>query len=1240
MGQGQSRLEYQKAVGQLLAHPSLSPNDISFWCKFWTLPSSADEVFEGISPADIRSIKQQNPGNLAILLHKAVGQLSAWIQRTSTVPDSKASHEFVSALNCVRLITRILPFLFEDQSDEFVENVFWNNKLPIPVTPSPIRSSSTISQPGSPYIGNFQTSPALPRHQLPPSTTPAVSAPPSPGQSHAPRASTPPPPPSAPVAPAPSHPSESPLSFSVGPDPTQVPLPNSPLPFATSASIPSPSPYEEAQQPPSRDIQPVPFANLSEVDVQEQRSDVVLSQDNVTQEVPQAEAEVPPVPANPESGEEANQEKDGELEENGEGEKVDEVQKENGNEELKQEEQGEDVEPTAHEVTSAQEERAENVQEGALETEVTTTPIERPPSPSPASIPLPMSPLPTPALASVPQPAPEPTPEPTAAPAPSPAPAPAPAPAPVPTAPTPATTPNYTDPAFSINSPRPSTNPFEEGLPATTTTTTTTTPSVPLSSTSPPASEQPLQQSQTLPPTPPPPLVLEWHVITLGGGDQPLAARLLDTLLQLLFLPHFTVSASPPTIQQIQSYQQSEDGTLAHEQLPFYYFWAIGVGSETVIPTPTHTVGGTTIWANRMETLKCLLACFSQTLYITPDLARTHRNKWLEHVVCKHGYFSKALLCSLVNVVATYDPVGWGVPYNHIMFRDDHEVVASVALQVLNVLLQYNQHHFHAQVLQLQQRQLFLQQQQLQQQQQSYQQQQQLQQQIPPGSPSSLHLLPQSSQQLIPQPNGHPQDPQGPQASPRQQLADSSEHSPQHLHAQQLLAHSLQLQRAQHQLLQSQQPQQSEQHQNYLLATLADMKRNKDFQIIIDAFTRLMANPIVATAARLPYSVKQLEWHHHILMLFWHMIEDNKKFLGYLITSDKCPQLLVPMLVFMYDNRKDPSSLGVIQLCTFILLLLSGERDFAVTLNKPIIGARLPTDLPRPSVPYTHFDLIAIVAHRLLTDGGPGTASAAPHLAPVRECLLTALANASPFVKQIGMYAAMSLVKLFERLSDPQVLFSSENICRLVHLLLETFNNVIQYQFEGNPCLIYSILRAQNDFSKLAHLKIVHPPPSLPTAAFQTPEQLQLIQQAQQQVLEQQQIQQPQTPQQAQQPLPPPQYLPPQFVPTNEWLEAWKRTLPLDIILRMITMVSPKIQSVCTGSAAEEQPILHKLQNTTLVGLLPAPHPILIRKYQSNDATQTWLLSYLWGSIFLQQSHPPLFFGTRVKLFVLHTTNP
>lgn len=46
------------------------------------------------------------------------------------------------------------------------------------------------------------------------------------------------------------------------------------------------------------------------------------------------------------------------------------------------------------------------------------------------------------------------------------------------------------------------------------------------------------------------------------------------------------------------------------------------------------------------------------------------------------------LFTSLLNIVCSYDPVGYGVPYNHLMFTDSREPLVEVALQVLCVTLE------------------------------------------------------------------------------------------------------------------------------------------------------------------------------------------------------------------------------------------------------------------------------------------------------------------------------------------------------------------------------------------------------------------------------------------------------------------------------------------------------------------------------------------------------------------------
>jgi len=56
---------------------------------------------------------------------------------------------------------------------------------------------------------------------------------------------------------------------------------------------------------------------------------------------------------------------------------------------------------------------------------------------------------------------------------------------------------------------------------------------------------------------------------------------------------------------------------------------------------------------------------------------------------------------------------------------------------------------------------------------------------------------------------------------------------------------------------------------------------------------------------------------------------------------------------------------------------------------------------------------------------------------------------------------------------------------------------------------------------------------------------------------------------------------------------------------------------ICRG-LTDESEILKFLQHGTLVGLLPVPHPILIRKYQSNPGTTAWFRTYMWAVIFLR----------------------
>ena len=66
------------------------------------------------------------------------------------------------------------------------------------------------------------------------------------------------------------------------------------------------------------------------------------------------------------------------------------------------------------------------------------------------------------------------------------------------------------------------------------------------------------------------------------------------------------------------------------------------------------------------------------------------------------------------------------------------------------------------------------------------------------------------------------------------------------------------------------------------------------------------------------------------------------------------------------------------------------------------------------------------------------------------DCLLTIIVNVSPYVKSLSMVASTKLLHLLEAFSTPWFLYSNSTNHHLVFFLLEVFNNIVQYQFDGN----------------------------------------------------------------------------------------------------------------------------------------------------------------------------------------------
>ncbi|CAF1648973.1 unnamed protein product [Adineta ricciae] len=380
----------------------------------------------------------------------------------------------------------------------------------------------------------------------------------------------------------------------------------------------------------------------------------------------------------------------------------------------------------------------------------------------------------------------------------------------------------------------------------------------------------------------------------------------------------------------------------------------------------------------------------------------------------------------------------------------------------------------------------------------------------------------------------------------------------------------------------------------------------------------------------------------------------------------------------------------------FILLLLSGERNFGVRLNKPYV-TRVPMDIP--VFTGTHADLLIIVFHKIIV-------SAHQRLQPLYDCLLTIIVNISPYLKTLSMVSSNKLIHLLEAFSSPWFLFAAPENHHLVFFLLEAFNNLIQYQFDGNASLVYSIIRKRQVFFALSNLATdtqtisklstksstvtsftksspdksdnkqtlfqnniksntqegltlskEHLTPAgmnnaMTTTLAETPSIHKMTERtlaASPNLDDRQRVRldgdNETSPNTTQPSSPTSQHggtissanhfsdsgI---WSPTSQWVQSWKAKLPLQTIMRLLQVLVPQVEKICMDRGlTDESEIIKFLQHGTLVGLLPVPHPILIRKYQPNSGTVMWFRTYMWGVIYLRNVDPPIWYDTDVKLF-------
>ena len=67
--------------------------------------------------------------------------------------------------------------------------------------------------------------------------------------------------------------------------------------------------------------------------------------------------------------------------------------------------------------------------------------------------------------------------------------------------------------------------------------------------------------------------------------------------------------------------------------------------------------------------------------------SQTELNQWIAYFTSTENRHALPLFTSLLNVVCSYDPVGYGLPYNYLMFSDFREPLVEVTVFLMLLLL-------------------------------------------------------------------------------------------------------------------------------------------------------------------------------------------------------------------------------------------------------------------------------------------------------------------------------------------------------------------------------------------------------------------------------------------------------------------------------------------------------------------------------------------------------------------------
>jgi hypothetical protein len=240
---------------------------------------------------------------------------------------------------------------------------------------------------------------------------------------------------------------------------------------------------------------------------------------------------------------------------------------------------------------------------------------------------------------------------------------------------------------------------------------------------------------------------------------------------------------------------------------------------------------------------------------------------------------------------------------------------------------------------------------------------------------------------------------------------------------------------------------------NYYRHFLGRIHRPQDFQFIVDGMMRILNQPLQEKSSYLPGTQSSGTFVPETIMLFWEMIQCNRRFRSFVIDTGRVHDFVVLALFYALEYKIEPSKHGIVRMCAFLLQTLSVETTFGTSLNKTFEGQHsLPQSIRINNFTGTYADFLIQSIYSLIT-------KSQGKLSAIYPALLAVINNIAPHIEGLSGTSSSRLMQLLASMSSPSFLLANESNHLLLQSLLESINSIVEYKYRKNPELIYAIVK-------------------------------------------------------------------------------------------------------------------------------------------------------------------------------------